>query len=226
MATKKNSGSASSAIVRDVIQGLYEGRYVAGQRLAERDLTEHYGLSRGSVREALNQMAADGIIELLPHRGARIRHLTRAEAANIFSITEVILGLAARQAAAHIDEGDARDRLKASFEAIANHMDDSDQLEFLRKRNQYFRTLISINHNDELWRLLPKLQVHLIRNRLSVPSKIRVQCYREITEAILDTNERAAEAAARRYVRKTASYVLPQFPEKAGARTGSRADDR
>lgn len=213
MAPKDNNGSASSTIVRDIIQGLYEGYYIAGQRLAERDLTEHYGLSRSSVREALNQMAADGIVEILPYRGARIRKLTKEEAANILSITEVILGLAARQAAAHIDEGDARDRLKESFDAIANHGGDNDHTDFIRRRNHYFRTLISINRNDEIWRLLPKLQVHLVRNRPSVPTEIRVQGYREITDAILAGNEIAAEEAARRYVRVTASHVLPMFPE-------------
>lgn len=218
MTTEKSSGSASSVIVRDMIQGLYEGYYIAGQRLAERDLMEHYGLSRSSVREALNQMAADGVVELHPHRGARIRKLTREEAANIFSITEVILGLAARQAAARIDEGDAREQLKASFDGVEKHVGDGDHLGFIRQRNHYFRTLISINRNDELWRLLPKLQVHLVRNRPYVPSDARVQGYREITEAILAADEEAAEAAARRYVRTTASYVLPHFPteERAG----------
>lgn len=213
MAPKSSNGSASSSIVRDVIQGLYEGRYVAGQRLAERDLMEHYQLSRSSVREALSQMAADGIVELHPYRGARIRKLTRAQAENILAITEVILGLAARQAAAHIDDGDARDRLRESFEGIATHGGDGDHLSFIERRGQYFRTLMDINGNDELRRLLPRLQVHLVRNRLSVPSDVRVRGYREITEAILAADAEAAEAAARRYVRETATYVLPQFPE-------------
>lgn len=213
MAPKSSTGSASSGIVRDVIQGLYEGRYVAGQRLAERDLMENYQLSRSSVREALSQMAADGIVELHPYRGARIRKLTRAQAANILAITEVILGLAARQAAGHIEEGDARDRLKESFEGIASHVNEGDQLTFIRQRGQYFRTLMDINGNDELRRLLPRLQVHLVRNRLSVPADARVRGYRKITEAILAADGEAAEAAARSYVRETASYVLPQFPE-------------
>ncbi len=213
MAANMRSGSASSVIVSDVIKGLYEGRYVTGQRLAERDLMGQYGMSRGSVREALNQMAADGIIELNPYRGARIRKLTRAEAANILSIIEVILGLAARQAAAHIDEGDARDQLKASLDGIVAQVNGSDPVEFIRARGRYFRTLVDINKNDELWRLLPKLQVHLVRTRHNVPTEARVRGYREITDAILAGDEEAAETAARRYVRMTASYVVPSFPE-------------
>ncbi|WP_322864945.1 GntR family transcriptional regulator [Aquicoccus sp. G2-2] len=208
-----NRDTASGIIVSDVIRGLYEGYYVAGQRLVEPDLMERYGLSRGSTREALKEMAADGIVTLQPFRGAQIRKLTRREAANIFSITEVILGLAARQAAAHINEGDARAKLSHALSGIEKHADDSDRFAFIQHRNFYFRTLVDINHNDELWRLLPKLQVHLIRNRLAMPPQDRVQGYREMTEAILTGNEDAAEDAARRYVRKTAAAGLPDFPQ-------------
>lgn len=213
MAATKKSGSASSAIVRDVIKGLYEGRYTAGQRLAERDLVEDYGLSRSSVREALNQMSADGIVELSPHRGARIRKLSRLDAENILSITEVILGLASRQAASRIDEDDNRKKLEGAFSAIEDCLDDNDPLEFMRRRNRYFRILIEINRNDELWRLLPRLQVHLVRNFAAVPASARVQSYRVITEAILAGDGEAAEAAARRYVRMTMPHLLPHFPE-------------
>ncbi len=212
MASSK-ADSASGAIVRDVIRGLYEGTYVAGQRLAEPDLMARYGMSRSSVREALKQMAADGIVVLHPFRGAQIRKLTRGEAANIFSIVEVIFGLAARQAAAHIDTGDARDRLWARFECIAAHGVDGDRYEFIRRRNRFFKTLVEINGNDELSRLLPKLQVHLIRNRLAVPREVRVAGYRGITEAVLSGDEARAENAARGYVRMTASHVLPHFAE-------------
>jgi DNA-binding GntR family transcriptional regulator len=45
-------------IVRDIIGGLYEGRYVPGQRLVEADLTRQYDASRGPVREALNWLSA------------------------------------------------------------------------------------------------------------------------------------------------------------------------
>ncbi|MBN9887155.1 GntR family transcriptional regulator [Salipiger abyssi] len=209
----KSEPTAADILARDVIRGIYEGYYVAGQRLAEPDLGDRYGLSRSSVREGLKQLAADGIVVLLPFKGAQIRKLTRREAENLFSITEVILGLAARQAAAHIDEDGARDKLTASFEAIAEQRESDDRHAFIRHRNRYFRTLVDINGNDELWRLLPKLQVHLIRNRLAVPRDDRIQGYREITDAILSGDEDAAEQAARRYVRKTASCALPEFTE-------------
>lgn len=209
----QNGQSTSSYIVRDVIRGLYEGRYVAGQRLVEPDLMAQYDVSRSTVREALKQLHADGIIELAAFRGAQVRRMSRAEAANLFSITEVVLGLAARQAAEKISAPGARDKVKGLFASIAEYRDEEGRFEFLRRRNRYFRGLVEISGNEEILRILPRLQVHLIRNRLTVPPSERIGGYRRITEAILAGDPAKAEAAARDYVVKTAAFILPHFPE-------------
>nr|BAH90357.1 GntR family transcriptional regulator [uncultured bacterium]BAH90473.1 GntR family transcriptional regulator [uncultured bacterium] len=212
MNEKKTSGSAATVIVRDVLQGLSDGRYVAGQRLAERDLAELYNLSRSSIREALSHMAADGIVEISPYKGARIRKLSRSEAANIMAISEVILGLAARQAAENIQDQDERDRLSASFQALENLRGADHQLEFNHRRNEYYRVLYELGKNDELRRMLPKINVHLVRGSQAVPYDLRIEGHREITEAVLAGDAEAAEAAARRYMRATIPYILQHYP--------------
>lgn len=206
--------STSSYIVRDVIRGLYEGRYVAGQRLVEPDLMAQYDVSRSTVREALKELSSDGIVEHAAFRGAQIRKLTRTEAANLFSITEVILGLATRQAAEKIDTPGARKDVQEHFDAISGFREEEGRYAFLRRRNRYFRLLVTISGNFEILRILPRLQVHLIRNRLSVPPAERIEGYRRITDAVLAGDGAAAEAAARDYVLKTAAFILPHFPEQ------------
>lgn len=205
--------STSRAIVRDVVKGLYEGRYVAGQRLVEPDLMAHYNVSRSTVREALKELGSEGIVEIAAFRGAQIRKLTRAEAANLFSITEVILGLAARQAAQNIDTPGAREKIEDLFRAMSDYHDEDGPFGFLLRRNRYFRQLVTISGNAEIHRILPRLQVHLIRNRLAVPPTERIEGYRRITRAVLAGDATAAEEAAREYVRKTAACILPHFPE-------------
>lgn len=207
------SESSSRAIVRDVVKGLYEGRYVAGQRLVEPDLMAHYNVSRSTVREALKELSSDGIVEIAAFRGAQIRKLSRAEAANLFSITEVILGLAARQAAQNIDTPGARERIEELFRSMSEYRDEEGPFGFLRRRNRYFRQLVAISGNEEIHRILPRLQVHLIRNRLAVPPNERIEGYRRITRAVLAGDTIAAEETAREYVRKTAACILPHFPE-------------
>ena len=66
-----DSASPRERVVRDLIRGLYEGRYKPGQRLIEAQLTATYGISRGPVREALNRLAASGIVVLTPSAAPR-----------------------------------------------------------------------------------------------------------------------------------------------------------
>lgn len=206
--------SSSRQVVRGVIQGLYEGRYVPGQRMVEPDLMAAFGVSRSTVREALKELSSDGIVELAAFRGAQIRRLSRAQAANLFAVTEVILGLAARQAAQHIGLPGAADKVGEVFATIEKHRENEDAYTFFTHRNRYFRTLVEISGNQEILRMLPRLQVHLIRNRLAVPVSERIEGYRRITLAVLAGEAKKAEAAARGYVGHMATHVLPHFPEK------------
>ena len=89
--------SRPEVLVREVLQGLAEGRYVPGQRLAEPDLMARTGLGRSTVREGLGRLAASGIVVQAPHRGAQIRHLTRRATCDVLRVTDPLLGLAARQ---------------------------------------------------------------------------------------------------------------------------------
>ena len=68
-----HAASLPRVVFEGIVRGLYEGRYVAGQRLVEADIVQTFDVSCGSVREALNRLAAEGTVVLEPHRGARIR---------------------------------------------------------------------------------------------------------------------------------------------------------
>ncbi len=83
---------------------IVEGEFTPGARIPERELCERFGISRTPLREALKVLAAEGLIELLPTRGARIRQFTEKDIRNLF---EVIAGLdfvAGRLACAHISD--------------------------------------------------------------------------------------------------------------------------
>lgn len=203
--------SSSEKLVRSVVRGMYEGRYVPGQRLVELDLMKEYQVSRATVREAIKQLKADGIISTHPYRGAQIRKLTREDAINILSVVEVIIGLAARQAAQHIDEPGARERLTEAIEELVNIDANVSSYEFMRRRNHFYNALIRISGNHELGGIMQKMQVHLIRNRLVVSREERIAGYRELSDLVLRGDAAGAEDRARRYARRTADLLLPLF---------------
>lgn len=187
--------------MRDIVRGLYEGRYVAGQRLVEPSLAEHYGVSRGTVREAVNRLAAQGIVEAQHQRGARIKQPSKQEALNMLLITEVIVGLAARQAAQNITAAGARARFEEALAPLAVPQHAPDPLDFARLRSRFYRAMTRIAENAELERILSTLQVHLVRNRLVIDPDTRAEAYRRIGAAVLAGDGDAAEHAARAHVR-------------------------
>jgi DNA-binding GntR family transcriptional regulator len=210
--------SSADEIFRSVIEGLYEGRYVPGQRLVEADLTHTFGVSRGSVREALNRLAAERVISLNLHRGAQIRSLSRKEARDILVVLEQLIGLAAKLAAENIEIEGARARFAGVYDRLMAFEKHTESFEMVRARNVFYRTLLEIGHNEELARVLPSVQVHLVRVQFrmsrSAAEGDRFPEYRRIAEAVLSGNARRAELAGRRHVRSIAR-ALEGLPDSA-----------
>lgn len=199
--------SASEKVVRAIIRGLYEGNFVPGQRLVEPDLMTMSGASRSTVREAIRRLEADGIVEVLPYRGAQIRRLSPREARDALLVIEYCIGLAARLAAERIGEGDNRSRFESAADELLRHAGDGESFEQVRARDRFYRVLTSVSGNAELVRIIPTLQVHLLRNRYSLSPTERFADYRAIAAGILGGQGEAAEAAARDHIRKTGHSI-------------------
>ena len=107
-------GQRRGQTVDDIIERLREailaGRIVPGQRLVANDLTGQLGVGRGSVREAFQRLASDGLVEIIPNRGAIVRRLSRDQVRELFQIRVNLEGLAARLAAENINENSNRAR--------------------------------------------------------------------------------------------------------------------
>ncbi|MCZ7659287.1 MAG: GntR family transcriptional regulator [Xanthobacteraceae bacterium] len=208
--------SSADKVFRGVVRGLYDGRYVPGQRLVEADLMRDFAVGRGSVREALNRLAADGLVVLALHRGAQIRALSRAEALEIVDLLEVLIGLAARRAAERIDAPGQKALIRDALAALAGHARGAPFFAFVQARNAFWRALLRVAGSRELARVLGGVQVNLIRvqSRAAGPERARRADYRAVAAAVLAGDPRRAETAARRHVRQVRDQ-LGRLPEEA-----------
>lgn len=94
--------AAGESVADGVRHLILAGRYRAGARLGEAQLATTLGVSRTPVREALRQLAAEGLVELVPNKGARVVAWTPEELEQIFELRAEVEGFAARQAALRI----------------------------------------------------------------------------------------------------------------------------
>lgn len=197
--------SASERVARAIIRNIYDGTFVSGQRLVEPDLMELLGASRSAVREAIKRLEGHGVVDVLPHRGALIRRLSEREAQDALLVIEYCAGLAARLAAERIDEDDNRTTFIAALDGLLSHRDADDSYEQIRARNRFYRALALISGSRDLQRFIPNLQVHLLRNRFTLPAKIRFRDYDAIGAAILAGDPAHAEATIRDHIRRSGS---------------------
>jgi DNA-binding GntR family transcriptional regulator len=75
------------AALRELI---LHGQFAAGARLGEVELAERLGVSRTPVREALTRLAAEGLVELVPNRGARVASWSVAELEGVFDLRSAL----------------------------------------------------------------------------------------------------------------------------------------
>ena len=81
------SAERALATLRDLIMG---GELAPGARLGEVEIADRLGVSRTPVREALSRLAAEGLVEIAPNRGARVVTWTVAELEGVFDLRAVL----------------------------------------------------------------------------------------------------------------------------------------
>jgi DNA-binding GntR family transcriptional regulator len=200
--------SSPDLVAQALLEGIKSGRYVPGQRLIEADLTVELDVSRGPVREALKRLAAEGVVRLIPNRGAYIRKLTRREVTDILTIQETLTALAARLAAENIARGDNRARFQGAYERLMSFRDRPDANAVLDERARFYETLVRIGDNRELPRFVPIPQTNLLRSQLNqfVSTKDRerqFKDYESLAKHVLAGNAAAAESVMQRHIRNT-----------------------
>jgi DNA-binding GntR family transcriptional regulator len=149
------------AALRDMI---IEGELPAGERINETALYPQLGVSRTPLREALKALASEGLVELVPNRGAVVRRFTLNDVTQMLEAVKVIEMFAARAACerAGADEISALQSLHSRMRACYN---EGDRLEYFKLNQEIHSGLVHAAHNEPLAAMHTGLQARLKRIR-------------------------------------------------------------
>ena len=208
--------------ILDVVrQRILDFQLRPGQRLIERELMEQLGVSRATVREVVARLASEGLVTIIPQRGAIVTVLTMEEAADIYEMRAALEALAAHRFVERATPQHVAD-IRAAFVAFgafgAVPTVDSDNLERLRVKDVFYAVLFDGAASPPLTRMLTLLQgrVRLLRwTALSVPGRAE-ETIREmgaIVQAIEAKDADAAAAACATHVRNAAATALARMAE-------------
>jgi len=100
---------------------LVEGRIAPGAKLNERELAEALHISRTPLREAIKMLAMEGLVDLLPNRGAVAVKLTEADVLHSFEVLAELEGLAGELAAQRISDAEREELRAKHYEMLACH---------------------------------------------------------------------------------------------------------
>lgn len=201
------------------------GRFEPGQRLVEKDLCERLGVSRPSVREALRELEAEGLIRNVPNRGPVVARVSLEEAASIYEVRGMLEGLAARRFAER-----ATPEQVAAFEAAIDMLDAAYRIGdvdgILVAKAQFYRTLFEGSGNTIIPPILRTMhaRINFLRHvSLSDPDRLprSMAEIRAILEAVKRRDADAAFAASMLHVQEAAKTALAALEAHVG--TAERA---
>ncbi len=190
-----------------------------GQRLIERELVENLGVSRATIREVIRELATEGLVTVVPQRGAEVTSLSASDAADIYEMRAALEALAVRRFVQRAADEQVR-ALRRAVDTIARSaQDDTGGAQGqLAAKDRFYEVLMAGSASGPLQQTLAGLQarVRLLRaTSLSLPGRPR-EAAEELSTVVDAVEARDAEGAAEacvRHIRHAAAAATRRLGE-------------
>ncbi|MBU0544520.1 MAG: GntR family transcriptional regulator [Proteobacteria bacterium] len=185
----------------------------AGKKIIEDELAKRIGVSRTPLREALFRLENEGIVKIIPRRGAYVAKLSKKKAIEIFQIREVLEGLVARLVVQNMDSK-ILERLKKCLKRIKSKPDTEQELmKFTNSETEFHALLLSASKNKILINMMKNINYHLqiIRLRtVAVPGRAKktVEEHSRLLEIIESGDKEASEELMRQHIRSVFEVLV------------------
>ena len=204
-------------MLRDMIM---TGKLKEGDKVNEGKLCETMGISKTPMREALRVLSVEGLIRLVPNRGAFVTKPEFEEIAEMFDVMSLLEGFCAHRACekmtsrkfAHLEKLHAK--LEENFER-------HDQEEYIRVNHQYHSLVQEIAGNRTLNQIVDGLRKKILLYRfqsLNLPDRFAssIREHRDLLEAFRQRHHTRAEALMREHLQNQ-SQALGTLAEQSKA---------
>lgn len=190
--------TAQAAVVDRLRREIVSGALSPGERLLQADLARRMNTSTTPVREAMRELAAEGLLEVDPHRGVMVHQPTPEEALEVYEILAVLEPMSISKTVEHITGAEI-----AEAEALLDELDSSNDVGTWIDGNREFHHLLAeASRSPSLTAVLS-----MLRNRATMFLGISMRSSAEVVHgaaedhrALVDAIRRGDAAAAREVV--------------------------
>jgi DNA-binding GntR family transcriptional regulator len=190
---------ANVGVAEQIRALILKGDLVPNQRLVEAELTEQFGVSRASVRAALSQLEAEGLVERTQNRGARVRVVSFDEAIEIAEVRRALESLCAGKAATVVNDDEIAE-LVAIGEAMEQAVATGDLGGYSAKNRELHARIHQISGQRTALSLIERLRGQSVRQQFALAMKpgrpsVSLGEHLAIIQAIARRDSAAAEQA-------------------------------
>lgn len=191
---------------------IINGDLKPGQRLMELQLAEQLGVSRTPIREAIRKLELEGLVEMIPRKGAYVADLSVKDVLDVLEVRMFLEGLAARLAAERMDE-DEIDELRFILIKFDEALKNKDKEGMIEQDNKFHYKIIEGSKNNKLIQIVQGLHEQVQRFRIIYFTEYTShedlrRHHKAILNAIANRNPEQAQLSAQTHVERVEESII------------------
>jgi len=203
--------------LRDVIfdtlrEAIIVGELKPGERLMEVQLAERMGVSRTPVREAIRKLELEGLVEMLPRKGAHVADLSVKDIMDVLEVRATLDGLASSLSALRINDDEIKE-LRHLLDQFVGYVEKENLQGSIKKDVEFHDVIYRSSRNDKLIQISNNLREQIQRFRVIYikdysSTKELVREHNAILEAITGRDPEAAMRAAQIHIKNQEEAII------------------
>ncbi len=207
-------------ILETIREAILKGTLKPGEKVAEPELAERFGISRTPIREAFRQLESEGYLTVIPRKGAVVAALSEQDVQEFYAIKSTLEGYAAELAASRLSEKEL-EKLETINERLKQLAEEGDVKAFFRVHNEFHDLFVKAAGNSKLHELIQHLGMKFNRLRmasLSVEGRmgISVAEHERLIEAFRNQDGARAESLVKKTAEIGGKVLLESLTQAEG----------
>ena len=208
--------------LRDVVfntlrRAIITGEFAPGERLMEISLANRLGVSRTPVREAIRKLELEGLVIMIPRKGAQVAKITEKSLRDVIEIRCVLEEFAASLACERITP-EGRENLKEAHENFVEAVKNGDILDIGEKDERFHDAIFQATSNERLITIINNLREQFYRYRMEYVKDIEqhsvlVNEHELLLRAIYDGDSETAKRIMRTHLQNQQEGVIQAIQE-------------
>ncbi|TCK93286.1 GntR family transcriptional regulator [Natranaerovirga hydrolytica] len=208
--------------LRDVVfnalrEAILKGELNPGERLMEKQLAERMGVSRTPIREAIRKLELEGLVVMVPRKGAEVARITQKALKDVLEVRCALEELAVKIACEKVAQKEIK-ALRETMEAFNQAVNKGDVEKIVEKDVEFHDIIFNSTDNEKLIQILNNLREQIYRYRVEYIKKtdnhqILVKEHEEILNAIESKNVEKAQEVAQQHIINQETTIIKFIKE-------------